>query len=149
MNSRLWKFLSSLKVTVVLLLLSTLLVFLGTLAQVNEGLWEAQERWFKSYFVLRRAGDAWWVPAVFPGGYSLGFSLLFNLIAAHIQRFQWTAKKVGIHLTHAGIVLRGHTDEAQADAIGGIPPAEATHHGAKRKIGRLILVAAKHGTFGF
>ena len=105
MNSRLWKFLSSLKVTVVLLLMSTLLVFLGTLAQVNEGLWEAQERWFKSYFVLRRAGDAWWVPPVFPGGYFLGFSLLFNLIAAHIQRFQWTAKKVGIHLTHAGIVL--------------------------------------------
>ena len=48
MNTRLWKFLTSLKVTVVLLLLSTLLVFLGTLAQVNEGLWEAQERWFKS-----------------------------------------------------------------------------------------------------
>ncbi len=105
MNSRLWKFLTSLKVTVVLLLLSTLLVFLGTLAQVNEGLWEAQERWFKSYFVLRRAGDAWWVPPVFPGGYSIGFSLLFNLIAAHIHRFQWSRKKVGIHLTHAGIVL--------------------------------------------
>ena len=105
MNSRLWKFLTSLKVTVVLLLLSTLLVFLGTLAQVNEGLWEAQERWFKSYFVLRRAGDAWWVPPVFPGGYTIGFSLLFNLIAAHIHRFQWSGKKVGIHLTHAGIVL--------------------------------------------
>jgi hypothetical protein len=105
MNPRLWKFLTSLKVTVVLLVLSTLLVFLGTLAQVNEGLWEAQERWFKSYFVFRHAGDAWWVPPVFPGGYTLGFSLLFNLIAAHIHRFQWSAKKVGIHLTHAGIVL--------------------------------------------
>ena len=105
MNARLWKFLTSLKVTVVLLLLSTLLVFLGTLAQVNEGLWEAQERWFKSYFVFRHAGDAWWVPPVFPGGYTLGFSLLFNLIAAHIHRFQWSSKKVGIHLTHAGIVL--------------------------------------------
>jgi hypothetical protein len=105
MNPRLWKFLTSLKVTVVLLVLSTLLVFLGTLAQVNEGLWEAQERWFKSYFVFRRAGDSWWVPPVFPGGYTLGFSLLLNLIAAHIHRFQWSGKKVGIHLTHAGIVL--------------------------------------------
>lgn len=105
MNSRFWKFLASLKVTVVLLLLSTLLVFLGTLAQVNEGLWEAQERWFKSYVVLKRSGDGWWVPPVFPGGYTLGFSLLFNLIAAHINRFQWSWKKVGIHLTHAGIVL--------------------------------------------
>ena len=105
MNSRLWKFLTSLKVTVVLLLLSTVLVFLGTLAQVNEGLWEAQERWFKSYIILRRAGDPWWVIPFFPGGYTLGFSLLINLTAAHINRFQWSWKKAGIHLTHAGIVL--------------------------------------------
>jgi hypothetical protein len=105
MNPRLWKFLTSLKVTVVLLLLSTVLVFLGTLAQIHEGLWEAQERWFKSYLVVRRAGDSWWVPPVFPGGYTLGFSLLINLVAAHINRFHWSGKKVGIHLTHAGIVL--------------------------------------------
>jgi hypothetical protein len=105
MNQGLWKFLTSLRVTVVLLVLSTLLVFLGTLAQVHEGLWEAQERWFKSYIVLRRAGDVWWVPPVFTGGYTLGFALLINLLAAHIKRFQMTWKKVGIHLTHAGIVL--------------------------------------------
>ena len=105
MSQQLWKFLTSLKVTVVLLLLATLLVFLGTVAQVHEGLWEAQERWFKSYLVFRREGDVWWVPPVFPGGYTIGFSMLINLIAAHIKRFQFTWKKVGIHLTHAGIVL--------------------------------------------
>ena len=105
MSQRIWKFLTSLKVTVVLLVLSTLLVFLGTIAQVHEGLWEAQERWFKSFLVLRRAGDAWWVPPVFLGGYTIGFSLLINLVAAHIKRFQFGWKKVGIHLTHAGIVL--------------------------------------------
>ncbi|NBV84857.1 MAG: hypothetical protein EBS01_01005 [Verrucomicrobia bacterium] len=105
MSQRIWKFLTSLKVTVVLLLLATLLVFLGTLAQVHEGLWEAQERWFKSYLVFRREGDVWWVPPVFPGGYTVGFSMLINLLAAHINRFQFTWKKVGIHLTHAGIVL--------------------------------------------
>jgi hypothetical protein len=105
MSQRLWKFLTSLKVTVVLLVLSTLLVFLGTLAQVHEGLWEAQERWFKSYFVFRRAGDVWWVPPVFTGGYTLGFGLLINLLAAHLKRFKLGWNKVGIHLTHAGIVL--------------------------------------------
>jgi hypothetical protein len=45
------------------------------------------------------------VPPIFPGGYLLGVMLLANLIAAHIKRFQWAHKKVGIHLTHAGIVL--------------------------------------------
>lgn len=105
MSNRLWKFLSSLKLTVVLLVLSTLLVFLGTLAQVHEGLWEAQTRWFKSYIVLKRAGDPWWVPPVFAGGYTLGFSLLINLVTAHIQRFQMKWSKAGIHMTHAGISL--------------------------------------------
>ena len=105
MSQRLWKFLTSLKVTVVLLLLATLLVFLGTLAQVNEGLWEAQERWFKSYLVFRREGDVWWVPPIFPGGYTIGFSMLISLVAAHIHRFQFGWKKVGIHLTHAGVAL--------------------------------------------
>jgi hypothetical protein len=105
MNHRIWKFLTSLRVTVVLLLLSTLLVFLGTLAQIHEGLWEAQERWFKSFLVVRRGADSWWVPPFFPGGYTLGWSLLLNLVAAHINRFQWSTKKIGIHLTHAGIIL--------------------------------------------
>jgi hypothetical protein len=105
MSNRLWKFLSSLKLTVVLLVLSTLLVFLGTLAQVHEGLWEAQTRWFKSYIVLKRTGDSWWVLPIFPGGYTLGFSLLINLVAAHIQRFQMKWSKAGIHMTHAGISL--------------------------------------------
>ena len=28
-----------------------------------------------------------------------------NLLAAHIQRFQWNRKKIGIHLTHAGVIV--------------------------------------------
>jgi hypothetical protein len=105
MVNRFWKFWTSLKLTVVLLGLCTLLVFLGTLAQVHEGLWEAQGRWFRSFWVWRRAGDVWWVPWCFPGGYTLGFGLLFNLIAAHLKRFRLSWNKVGINLTHLGIIL--------------------------------------------
>ena len=56
---RVWNFLTSLKLAVVLLGLSALLVFLGTLAQVHEGLYLAQERWFKSWWILRQKGDIW------------------------------------------------------------------------------------------
>jgi hypothetical protein len=31
--------------------------------------------------------------------------LLVNLIAAHIKRFRWTWRKLGIHLTHAGLII--------------------------------------------
>ena len=31
--------------------------------------------------------------------------LLINLIAAHAKRFRWTWRKLGIHLTHAGLII--------------------------------------------
>ena len=105
MANSFWKLLTSLKVTVVLLVFCVVLVFLGTLAQVHEGLWEAQTRWFKSFWVWRSGSDVWWVPPVFPGGYTLGFALLFNLLAAHLKRFRFTWDKAGIHLTHFGVIL--------------------------------------------
>ena len=70
MTDKIWKFFTSLRLTVVLLALGLVLVFLGTLAQVHEGLWSAQTRWFKELFIVRQAGDPWWVPPVFPGGSS-------------------------------------------------------------------------------
>lgn len=100
-----WKFLTSLRLTVVCLALGIVLVFLGTLAQVDEGLYNAQQRWFRSFFIWWGPGGASWKLPVFPGGYLVGVVLLVNLIAAHIKRFQFSARKLGIHLTHLGIIL--------------------------------------------
>jgi hypothetical protein len=105
MTHSIWRFFTSLRLTVVLLALSTVLVFLGTIAQVHEGLWNAQDRWFRSVFVLRQKGDPLWLPPIFPGGYFLGIMLLLNLIAAHIKRFAFIPKKIGIHFTHLGVIL--------------------------------------------
>ena len=99
------KILTSLRVTIWTLGISTALVFLGSLAQVNEGLWNAQERWFKSWFVFREANDPLWVLPVFPGGHLLGTILLVNLLAAHAKRFSWHFQKIGIQLTHLGIIM--------------------------------------------
>lgn len=96
------RFLTSLRLTVACLAVGILLVFFGTLAQVNEGLYNAQERWFRSFFVWTQGDPK--LP-MFPGGYLIGTILLVNLLAAHIARFQLSWKKLGIHVTHAGIVL--------------------------------------------
>ena len=96
-------FFVSLRLTVVLLILSLVLVFVATLDQVNLGIWAVQEKYFRSFFVLWRVGD---LPLpVFPGGYLIGGFLLVNLIAAHLYRFSLTWKKAGIQLTHAGLIL--------------------------------------------
>ncbi|MEO7318181.1 MAG: cytochrome c biogenesis protein ResB [Chthoniobacteraceae bacterium] len=105
MIAKLWSIFTSLRLTVICLGFGIILVFLGTIAQVNEGLWEAQERWFRSFFIWTGPAGAGWKIPVMPGGYLLGFTLVLNLIAAHIKRFQFTKKKVGINLTHFGIIL--------------------------------------------
>jgi hypothetical protein len=122
------KFLASLRLTVVLLVLGLILVFLGTLVQEPLGLYLAQDRFFHSFFVdlasmiaaikkmLQMVGivltpstatdvlHAPFIP-VFPGGYLLGGMLVISLIAAHFVRFKFSKKKIGIFLTHLGLIL--------------------------------------------
>jgi hypothetical protein len=101
----LWKILCSLRLTVTLLAFGILLVFVGTVAQANEGLYQAQERYFKQWFVSGISMFGYKIPIGLPAGYLIGTLLLINLTAAHIKRFQFTTKKLGIHLTHLGVIL--------------------------------------------
>ena len=105
MLRRLIDLITSLKLTIACLAAAMALIFAGTLAQVHLGIHEAQQRYFQSLFV-------WWPPEsrgfkipIFPGGHLIGAVLLINLIAAHAKRFRWTWRKLGIHLTHAGLII--------------------------------------------
>jgi ResB-like family protein len=96
---------TSLKLTIVCLAAGMALILAGTLAQVHLGIHEAQQRYFQSFFV-------WWPPEsrglkfpIFPGGHLIGAVLLVNLIAAHAKRFRWAWRKLGLHLTHAGLII--------------------------------------------
>ena len=97
------KFFTSLKLTVVLLLLSILLVFFATLNQVSLGVWGVQAKWFRSFFVWQDI-NGWKIP-VFPGGFLIGGLLLVNLVVSHVYRFKLSWKKSGITITHAGLIL--------------------------------------------
>lgn len=125
-----WLFrpLASLRLTLLLLSLSLVLVFLGTMAQEPLGLYLAQARFFQSAFVdlasmvaavkktLQMVGiylppstaaevlSAPGIP-IYPGGYLLGSLLLINLVAAHLMRFRFSWKKSGILMVHAGLAL--------------------------------------------
>ncbi len=96
---------SSLKLTVVCLLITCVLVFFGTLAQVKLGIYEAQQRYFSTWFVWWGPEDVTWQIPVLPGGFLVGVVLFINLLAAHGTRFKWTWKKSGIFMTHIGILL--------------------------------------------
>lgn len=111
---------ASLRLTVILFSLSILLVFFGTLAQIDSGIWTVVNQYFWSLYVwiplqlLVQFGQIFFgVPASatlslalpLPGGKTLGVLLLLNLLAAHAVRFKLSWRRVGILLAHFGLIL--------------------------------------------
>jgi len=103
---------ASLKLTVTLFALSMFLIFAGTLAQTQAGIWQVVDEYFRSVVVriplhIFAPQEVVRIPGAifFPGGLTLGVLLLVNLIAAHMVRFKLSWKRMGIILTHLGVIL--------------------------------------------
>jgi ResB-like family protein len=96
---------TSLKLTIFCLACAMVLVFFGTIDQVNIGVYEAENRYFKSLFLYFTPPRTDLRIPWFPGGYIVGSLLLINLIAAHVARFKLSWKKTGIVLLHSGLIL--------------------------------------------
>ncbi len=103
---------ASLRITVVLFALAILLIFFGTLAQVDEGIWTVVSKYFRCFLA--------WIPLKiffprdgrevagsfpFPGGWLIAGLLLANLLAAHAVRFRLTWKRAGVLVLHAGLIV--------------------------------------------
>ncbi len=108
----LWKFFTSLRLTIYLLAASTLLVFFGTLDQVHDGIYLTQQRYFEHAFVVWAYPQQWlffeylgWVRLPMPAGYLLGPLLVINLFCAHFKYYQARWRKLGIALIHGGLVI--------------------------------------------
>ncbi|WOO43461.1 cytochrome c biogenesis protein ResB [Rubellicoccus peritrichatus] len=107
-----FRFFSSLRLTVVLLAFSMVLVFFGTLDQVHWGIHETQKRYFESLYVFWQYPLEWpygsqlrWFHLPLPGGFLLGGLLVINLACGHFRYFKSSWKKIGIILIHGGVVL--------------------------------------------
>jgi hypothetical protein len=105
MISKLVRLFTSLKLTAVLLTLALVLVFLGTIAQVDYGLYQVQDRFFQSLFVFWAPGGGRLHIPVFPGGYLIGALMLINLVAVGITRLRPIKSKLGLLMVHSGLVL--------------------------------------------
>ena len=107
-----YRVLSSMHFTVILISFSILLVFLGTLDQVHIGIHEAQKKYFESFFVIWKYPTNWyasnllfWLSIPLPGGFSLGGALVINLTISHFRHFKSSWKNLGISVTHFGVLL--------------------------------------------
>ncbi len=129
----------SLKITVTMFALGTLILFIGTLAQDEETIVDVKKQYFNSW-VAKVPFDVFRpqtisphkdpIPYAFaiPGGAAIGLILLINLIAAKMTRFAMNAKGgrfvAGLFFTIIGfalvglIVLSAHL----GDGLQGEPP---------------------------
>lgn len=135
---------TSLRLTVVCLVAALVLVFVGTLAQVDLGLYAAQSKFFRAFLVYwTPAGSHWKIP-VLPGGWLIGIVLLVNLLAAHAKRFKFTPKKYGIILIHAGLIflLVGQfvTELFQVESTMRIEPGQTKNYTEAPRRNELALV---------
>ncbi len=104
--------LADLRITVFLFALSMCIVFWGTLAQVDTGVWTVVKLYFRSGIV--------WIPLKvlmfncvedtatqipFPGGWLIGGAMFVNLLAAHAVRFKLAWNRAGIIVIHLGIIV--------------------------------------------
>ncbi|MCH2127410.1 MAG: hypothetical protein MK165_21650, partial [Pirellulaceae bacterium] len=114
--------LASLRLTVVLLAMSTFLVFAGTLAQTEKDIWEVIRDYFR-VSAWPTLGFAWiefkvfFPPSFFPnttppgggfyfpGGWLIGVVMGLNLLVAHLLRFKVQAK--GSRLRWGLLVVAG------------------------------------------
>ena len=112
--------LASLKLTVVLFVLGMVIVFIGSLAQARRDVWQVMDDYFRCYVakidvqdlfppsmfgergekLAASMGSFRYIP--FPGGWTIGWLMLFNLLAAHALTFRVRAR--GLKLV-AGIVF--------------------------------------------
>lgn len=115
--------LASLKLTCVLFLLAMVIVFVGSLAQSRRDVWQVMAEYFRCYIawidlqdlfppsmfgnygaqVAKAAGALRYIP--FPGGWTIGWLLLSNLISAHALKFKVRATGMRLSAGLAFIVV--------------------------------------------
>lgn len=146
MMKRALNFISSLKLTVICLVLALVVTFVGTLAQVKMGLWVAQEEFFRSLFVWWGPEGAGWKIPVLPGGWLLGGVLLVNLLAAHAKRFKFTRQKAGIFMIHFGLILllcgQFLTEVFQVESVMFFAEGQSKNYSESQLKNELVLIDA-------
>lgn len=125
-HSKIYKFFSSVRLTVALLFAATFLVLFGTLDQVHIGIHGIIEKWFTSLWAVWQYPEQWWwgesltwLKIPWPGGWLLGVLLLVNLVLGHLRYSRLSWKKAGVSAIHLGVILllvgQGITDLMQKE----------------------------------
>ncbi len=94
--------LSSLWLSTSLLIMLGILTWLGTLEQVDYGLYEVQKKYFESFFLVHQAGP---IAIPLPGANLVLCVLAVNLLLGGMIRLRHGKSTIGVFVTHIGIAI--------------------------------------------
>lgn len=116
-HMKLYHFFASFGLATVVLVFLLLITFLGTLEQVEHGLFDSVRKYFDSYLItsvdlaccLRAMHVSyqgnWNLPVLIPGGMTLMAILTVNMILGGLIRIRKTGRTFGVIVTHGSIVF--------------------------------------------
>lgn len=135
----------SLKITIVLIALLSIVVVWGTFYQVDHGIYAAQKRFFESWFFV----ELLIIPL--PGIKTIIALLSINLIASGVRIFSFKIEKLGILLMHVGtaILIAGSGIAASMinESTITLAEGESTSVALKSHEWQISLFQKKEGTF--
>lgn len=99
---RLYRVLCSQGLACVLIVLLGLLTWLGTLEQVEHGLYDVQKKYFESYLLVHHLGP---VPIPLPGANLVLSLLCVNLLLGGVLHLRKGRSTAGVLVAHLGIVM--------------------------------------------
>ena len=100
------RFLGGFHIACVLIFLLGVLTWLGTLEQVDSGLYEVKKKYFsaQSIFLFPKInGNTVWIPI--PSAYWVGVLFFFNLLTGTIFRARWRWQTMGVLIDHLGMLF--------------------------------------------
>lgn len=101
-DSRFIKSFGSLGLAASMMSFLLLLTFLGTMDQMNMGIYQAQKKYFESLIVT----DPWGMGfAILPGGMLCMIIFTMNLLVGGILRLRLSKNNLGVFIIHVGIAL--------------------------------------------
>jgi len=98
-------FLSSFGLATVTLIFLLIITLLGTLDQVDNGLFESQKKYFDAALVWGVSFGKTHIPIVLPGGFLLMLILTVNIILGAVRRIRKTPRKIGILIAHLSMIF--------------------------------------------
>lgn len=105
LSRKIYDLFSSFGFATLLLTFLLIITLLGTLEQVEHGLFASQKKYFESWIITSIDIVDWHVPILMPGGFLVMLLLFINMVFGAVIRIRKNPRTVGVIIAHVAILF--------------------------------------------